>query len=211
MSITLTCPGCSKRLKVLPSTAADGKFTCPNCDATISVPTETAPQRTAQVTPPLPSIALDLPEDDEQEERNPPRRRNRHVTNEDERDDRSNPRKGLKSGTILLLVVGGVLLLGCLVVGGVGTFIMFAGKNKGPAAPPGDMSLKEFILQKPATPTAVQVDCRLDTHYNYAFSQCAETHYSFRVEGGSPFAVAYVYAPTTSEHGRSLYGLLQAG
>lgn len=85
------------------------------------------------------------------------------------------------------------------------------GKPGGAASPPGDMSLKEFILQKPSKPAAVQVDCRLDTYYNYAFSRCAETHYSFRVEGGSPSASAHAYAPKTSDYGKRLYEQLKSG
>ena len=102
---------------------------------------------------------------------------------------------------VLMLVAWGAMLVAC---GG-------AGKKNAPELPPGDMSLKEFILQKPTKPTAVQVDCRMDTYYNFAYSRCAETHYSFRVEGGSPYASAYAYAPKTSEHGRRLYELLKDG
>lgn len=86
-----------------------------------------------------------------------------------------------------------------------------AGKSGGANVPPGDMTLKEFILQKPAKPTAVQVDCKLDTYYNYAFSQCAETHYSFRVEGDSPYSSAQAYAPKNSDYGRRLYEQLKSG
>jgi hypothetical protein len=58
----------------------------------------------------------------------------------------------------------------------------------------------------------VQVNCRLATYYNYSFSRCAETHYSFGVEARSPsFTRAYVFAPKDSEHGRRLYELLKNG
>jgi hypothetical protein len=84
-------------------------------------------------------------------------------------------------------------------------------EEKRKAVAPSDMSLKEFILQKPAKPTAVQVVCQLGAYYNYAFSGCAETHYSFRVRSDSPSASANGYAPKDSEHGRRLYELLKDG
>jgi hypothetical protein len=74
------------------------------------------------------------------------------------------------------------------------------------------MTLKEFILQKPTGPVAVQVDCQLSTYYNHAFFECVETHYSFQLESGWPsYTIAYVYAPKNSKHGRSLYELLKSG
>jgi hypothetical protein len=81
-----------------------------------------------------------------------------------------------------------------------------------PALPPGDLTLKEFVLQKPAIPTAVQVNCELATYYNWAFQRCAETHYSFKLESRAPaFTQVYAYAPKESDHGRRLYESLKNG
>jgi hypothetical protein len=113
-------------------------------------------------------------------------------------------------------IVGGILF-SCCIVAIVVTHSsqnarLVSEQNARLSLPPGDMTLKEFILQKPDGPVAVQVDCELTTYYNYAFRQCAQTHYSFRVQSRSPtFADAHVYAPKNSEYGRSLYELLKAG
>jgi len=74
------------------------------------------------------------------------------------------------------------------------------------------MTLKAFILQKPDGPTIVEVDCEMDTFYNYDYSRCAETHYSFRMKSDSPsWTTAHVYAPKESEYGRRLYEALKNG
>jgi hypothetical protein len=81
-----------------------------------------------------------------------------------------------------------------------------------PALPPGDMTLKAFILQKPDGPTAVQVDCELSTYYNWAFRACAATHYSFKLESRSPvYSLAFAYAEKESNHGQVLYEALKNG
>jgi hypothetical protein len=77
-----------------------------------------------------------------------------------------------------------------------------------PELPPGDMTLKAFVLQKPSEPTAVQVDCELSTYYNFAYSNCAETHHSFRIGGR---AGEHAYAPKDAEYGKRLYELLKDG
>src|SRR5262249_43367348 len=136
---------------------------------------------------------------DDEDDDYPPRRPRRRRPPE---------RGGTNVLKVMLGVAGGIALIGCLGVGGC-VMLLGPGARKqaeeGRLAPPGDMSLKEFILQKPVKPTAVRVDCRLDTYYNFAFSRCAETHYSFRVEGHSPYASAHGYVPKNSELGRRLY------
>jgi phage FluMu protein Com len=82
---------------------------------------------------------------------------------------------------------------------------------KSTALPPGDMTLTAFILQKPDGPTAVQVDCKLATYYNYAFRVCAETHHSFHISTRGPYKRCHVYAPKDSDHGSKLYELLKNG
>lgn len=143
----------------------------------------------------------------------------RDFEDEDEdRPRRPRQRPPERGGTnvlkLVLGVAGGIALIGCLGVGGCVMLLGVGARNqaeKERLAPPGDMSLKEFILQKPVKPTAMRVDCRLDTFYNFAFSQCAETHYSFRVEGSSPYASAHGYVAKNSELGRRLYELLKNG
>ena len=115
--------------------------------------------------------------------------------------ERDNLMRMLRLVVLMMLTVWGATIVAC-------------GRDKksnDPTAPLGDMTLKEFILQKPSKPTAVQVDCKLDTYYNYAFSSCAETHYSFRVTSHSPVASAHAYAPKISVYGRRLYELLKDG
>jgi hypothetical protein len=137
--------------------------------------------------------------DDEDDDR--PRRRQR----------RSEPRSP-STATIAVGVAGGLLLAGCLVVG---LIVAFSGGTErgadGKPLPPADMTLKGFVLQKPEGPTAVQVECELDTYHNFAFRRTADTHHSFRLVGHDPFASAHGYAPKDSEHGRKLYELLKDG
>jgi hypothetical protein len=151
-----------------------------------------------------------------------PRPRRDRYEDDDHDDDRPRrPRRGPppeRGGTnvlkVMLGVAGGIAIIGCLGVGGCVVLLGIGARKQAEEerlTPPGDMSLKEFILQKPAKPTAVQVDCQLDTYYNYAFSRCAETHYSFKVEGRSPYASAYGYVAKDSELGRRLYELLKNG
>ncbi len=115
---------------------------------------------------------------------------------------------------LIVAIVAGVLVLGCGGVSVVAALVFWASvKTVEQGKPPGDMSdmsLKEFILQKPSKPTAVQVDCELDTYYNFAFSNSAETHYSFSVKG-TPYARAHAYAPKTSDYGKRLYDQLKSG
>lgn len=142
----------------------------------------------------------------------------------DDEDDDNRPRRPRRrppperGGTnvlkVMLGVAGGIALIGCLGVGGCVMLLGVGARKQAEEerlAPPGDMSLKEFILQKPVKPTAVRVDCKLSTYYNYAFSRCAETHYSFDVTGDSPYASAHAYVPKTAEDGRRLYELLKDG
>lgn len=77
--------------------------------------------------------------------------------------------------------------------------------------PSADMTLKAFILQKPTKSTSVEIECSLDTYYNFAYNDRAETHYSFKLKSDSPFATAHGYAPKKSEHGRMLYEFLNDG
>lgn len=106
------------------------------------------------------------------------------ARNIEEDDDSPEPKKKAKGMPLPLIIaiVAGVVVLGCGGVSVVAAFVFWASvKPVEQDKPPGDMSLKEFILQKPSKPTAVQVDCELSTYYNFSFSRCAETHYSFRV------------------------------
>src|SRR5262245_57613951 len=111
---------------------------------------------------------------------------------------------------VALLAVSAVVTVGCGGDGGKTDSEEPAPKRVS-ALPPGDMTLKAFILQKPSEPTAVQVQCKMDTYYNFAFSRCAETHYSFTLESESPYTIAHGYAPKSSEDGRRLYELLKNG
>lgn len=111
--------------------------------------------------------------------------------------------------TLMFGVAAGVLLASCIVCAGCTMLVRFGSSQ----LPPGDMSLKGFILQKPEGPTAVQTDCELSTFYSYAFSRCAETHYSFQIVDSWPSQVVIVwaYAPKNSGHGKRLYQLLKNG
>ena len=133
----------------------------------------------------------------------------------EEDDDSPEPKKKAKGMPmpLIIAIVAGVVVLGCGGVSVVAAFVFFASvKPVEQDKPPGDMSLKEFILQKPSKPTAVQVDCKLSTYYNYSFSNCAETHYSFDVNEDSPsYASAHAYAPKTSDYGKRLYEQLKSG
>lgn len=110
---------------------------------------------------------------------------------------------------VVIPSVGGLLLMCCACFG---FLLLTSGNSSAPKLPPGDMSLKEFLIQKPIGPTAVQVNCELATYYNFAFQRCAETHYSFRIDSHTPaFANAYVYAPKDSAQGSRLFELLKDG
>jgi hypothetical protein len=117
----------------------------------------------------------------------------------------------------MLGVAGGIFLIamiGCIGVGGCVMLLSIGASKQAEEerlAAPSDMSLKEFILQKPSKMTAVRVDCKLDTYYNFAFSRCAETHYSFRVSSSSPYASAHGYIAKNSELGRRLYEMFKNG
>src|SRR6266545_4126761 len=133
MSLVITCPACGTRLTILPTTAADGKFTCPNCDAPVTVPTAESPPRprASPVPPPTasaPEPSRDEPDEDESER---PRRRRRDRDDADDdtpRRSRSRPRRsGLP---VWAWVVGGVGLLTVCCCGGV-VFIGWAGKKGG--------------------------------------------------------------------------------
>jgi hypothetical protein len=110
------------------------------------------------------------------------------------------------------LIPFAVLCLACA-GGGTRPGAFNAPTTKPPAAPPpkADMTLKEFVLQKPAGAKAVRAECNLATYYNFAFDRCAETHYSFTLTTRSPFTIVHAYAPKNSEHGRRLYDMLKDG
>jgi hypothetical protein len=79
------------------------------------------------------------------------------------------------------------------------------------ASPPGDMTIKEFVLQKPAGAVALESSCQLATYYNYAFQNSAATHYSFCLTDRSERIGIYVYAPKNSDYGQRLYEKLKDG
>lgn len=75
--------------------------------------------------------------------------------------------------------------------------------------PPADMTVKAFRLQKPDEEVSVSGEIKMKTYYNFAFYDCAKSHYSFNLRDGSDNID--VYAPKSSEHGQKLYELLKGG
>jgi uncharacterized Zn finger protein (UPF0148 family) len=222
--IRFTCPTCRKALKIADH-CAGGKVACPRCGQRLQVPAAPAPRvRVRDRTILGESLpASPAPPDDEGDQaaetsatrrRTAKRRRSRLREYEEDAEASSKARgiplwvkvRGIPDWAWVVL---GVALCLLLLVGGTAVEKALMPEM---GLPPGDMPLKAFYLQKPAGPTAVQVDCELDTYYNYAFRHCEETHFSFElIDFSLPYGSAHVYAPKTSEHGRRLYELLKDG
>jgi len=226
MSISVTC-SCGAKLKA-PDDSAGKSFACPKCKARVKVPA------------PTPAPTEDVAETRFRRKESPqPQTRRDEDYDDDEDGARQVQRLGKRKG-FPLWVLAVILPVGVLLVGGIAFIAFIAYRNSmhsaedkgqagqqeqrnitGPekkqaqevfALPPGDMTLKAFILQKPAAPTAVQVDCKLSTFYNWAFRKCAETHYSLEISTASPdLTRCHVYAPKESENGRLLYEALKNG
>jgi len=136
MSLLVTCPHCGARLK-LPSDSAGKTVECPECAESFTSPiVETPPPSSS---PPQP----ELPKDDRSEngEAKPRRKkRGREVDDEGERDDEAKrvrrrrryeedydeqtTRNGPNTALIVLIVVCGAFLVGCLTIGGCALWIV---------------------------------------------------------------------------------------
>jgi DNA-directed RNA polymerase subunit M/transcription elongation factor TFIIS len=234
-AVKIKCPHCGTAVKA--PEKADGKvMACPACTKKFQVKlhegveeldeegrTAVANRRTRPEPPPRNRSNI---RDDEDSERQTRRSRDRASDDLNE-DGRHNRAKG--GGFVLLAILIAIPAGAVLLCGFVGVLFLLAvpAEDGQPAArkqqgardtgqkvtlPPGDMTLKQFIIQKPDSPTAVQVECEAATYYNYAFSDCAETHYSFSIKTGSPsFTRAHVYAPKDSKEGRRLSEMLKDG
>jgi hypothetical protein len=115
----------------------------------------------------------------------------------------------------LLAIIG--IPVGLVLVGGlfIAVFLLLPAPSPVEPLPPADMTLREFVIQKPhwLQTRGVHVDCTLDTYYGGLYHLEAETHYSVcldAVDGPPQRCYAYVLKQNDSR-GRIIFDLLKDG
>jgi hypothetical protein len=228
--IHFACPSCKKEYDV-PEDVAGKKTKCRACGQGLRVPVAvntTAPLAIPVVSPlpplaipvvsPLPPLAIPVVSPPPPPPPSTLARQSPAVRSLVEEEGTPIPitfRPSL-AFVVILFVIGAGAVLVCLSAvlpeDRLGPQAAERNATRKETLPPGDMTLKQYVIQKPDGPTAVQVECEAATYYNYAYRGCAATHYSFMISSGRPdYKHAYVYAAKESEEGQRLFALLKDG
>jgi hypothetical protein len=191
MSFQCSCPECGYRYEVAGELAGKSVL-CPECQ------TRFKPEGMRQASPRPPGLRQARKRVPEPPETVKPVE---HV--------QAAPR-GMSGAAVVVVLFAALAVVAAVVV--TGTLISLNAPGSPAKIDPGEMTLKEFILQEPKHPVKVRVECRLDTFYNRDYIHARETHYSLDLKNATgPYASAYGYIARSSADGKRLYELLKSG